>query len=399
MITSNDPELQHLLEQGIAAVKRRDLAEGRGRLLQVVEKDDQQELAWLWLSVAVEGVADKEIALENVLTINPGNATARKRLSRLKKDAEPAQVLPVLKSDDYLAGAPPDVDDSLDDPSQCAYCGHVAAETDNVCPHCGKSLYVIVPKEAMSDLLKTAVTLTVVAAILGTLQMATPFLALSASQAADQRPYEVLLKVPGAAFLLSDFLRPAYTAGVAQNMLVILAVRSGLLVCLLPGLRLRWALAYYAAFAVYIADLLLNLGLLVTSYLSPVACILNIGLAVAILFLLAGSDREFAVIRERLWTRPDGKAHAAKDFHWRGLAYSKEGQWALAVAQWRKAVGLAPRERLYAKDLGIGYAQIGRFDRSLRVLEEAQRQAPDDTQLAEILALVREQRARSDKPA
>ena len=117
------------------------------------------------------------------------------------------------------------------------------------------------------------------------------------------------------------------------------------------------------------------------------------------MFLVAGSDREFAVIRERLWTKPDGKAHSAPDFHYRGVTYSRHGQWALAVAQWRKAVGLAPAQRQYAKDLGIGYAHIGRFDRSVRVLEELQRQAPDDAQIAQILDLVREQMAQLGKPA
>jgi hypothetical protein len=63
--------------------------------------------------------------------------------------------------------------------------------------------------------------------------------------------------------------------------------------------------------------------------------------------------------------------------------------WAMAVAQWRKAVGLAPQVPGYYKQLGIGYAQIKRFDRSLKALEEAGRQAPDDGQIGEIIALVR----------
>jgi Flp pilus assembly protein TadD len=120
-------------------------------------------------------------------------------------------------------------------------------------------------------------------------------------------------------------------------------------------------------------------------------------LVLAALFLLGGSHREFAVVRERLWTRPERKAHNAQDFYWRGLVHSREGRWALAVAQWRKAVGLAPNDRRYMRDLGIGYAQIGRFDRSLRVLEEAQRQAPEDAHIAQILALVREQMAQRRK--
>jgi Flp pilus assembly protein TadD len=71
--------------------------------------------------------------------------------------------------------------------------------------------------------------------------------------------------------------------------------------------------------------------------------------------------------------------------------------WALAVAQWRKAVGLAPKEVVYYKDLGIGYAQIRRYARSLRVLEEARRQAPQDQSIPEIIALVRTQAEKAAK--
>jgi len=61
-------------------------------------------------------------------------------------------------------------------------------------------------------------------------------------------------------------------------------------------------------------------------------------------------------------------------------------------------VGLAPMETQYYKDLGIGYAKIKRFSRSLRVLAEAQRQAPDDKAVDEIMALVREQAAKEARP-
>jgi tetratricopeptide (TPR) repeat protein len=68
--------------------------------------------------------------------------------------------------------------------------------------------------------------------------------------------------------------------------------------------------------------------------------------------------------------------------------------WALAVAQWRKAVGLAPRQAEYYRDLGLGYAQIGRYDRSLRALHEAQRQSSDPAEVGRIIALVEAQAQR-----
>ena len=49
----------------------------------------------------------------------------------------------------------------------------------------------------------------------------------------------------------------------------------------------------------------------------------------------------------------------------------------------------APQTPQYYKHLGIGYAQIKRYDRSLRALEEGRRQAPNDRDIAEAIALVK----------
>ena len=89
--------------------------------------------------------------------------------------------------------------------------------------------------------------------------------------------------------------------------------------------------------------------------------------------------------------KADPGARSPLDFYKRGQQYRKRGMWAMAVAQWRKAVGLAPQVPGYYKQLGIGYAQIKQFDRSLRSLEEANRQAPDDSQIDEIITMVRGQ--------
>jgi tetratricopeptide (TPR) repeat protein len=86
--------------------------------------------------------------------------------------------------------------------------------------------------------------------------------------------------------------------------------------------------------------------------------------------------------------KPDSAARGAVDFYKRGHHYRQRRMWAMAVAQWRRAVGLAPQVAQYYKQLGIGYAQIHRFERSLRTLKEGQRQAPDDPEITEIIALV-----------
>jgi hypothetical protein len=75
------------LTQGIAACKAGRKAEARTLLEQVIEQDDHNETAWLWLSGAVETDEDRQICLENVLTINPDNELARRGLQRLAQTA------------------------------------------------------------------------------------------------------------------------------------------------------------------------------------------------------------------------------------------------------------------------------------------------------------------------
>ncbi len=83
LMTSTPVTVDDLLKQGIAAVRAGRKDEARQKLMLVVELDEQNEQAWLWLSGVVESNADRRLCLENVLTINPANAAAQKGLRLL----------------------------------------------------------------------------------------------------------------------------------------------------------------------------------------------------------------------------------------------------------------------------------------------------------------------------
>jgi hypothetical protein len=76
-------ETDRLLREGVAAIRRGDLAAGRERLTRVVEADPFNAQAWLWLSAAVESREDRITCLENVLTVDPHHEAARRGLIKL----------------------------------------------------------------------------------------------------------------------------------------------------------------------------------------------------------------------------------------------------------------------------------------------------------------------------
>ena len=85
-----------LLQQGIAALKAGHKAEARNLLTQVVEQDQYNEIAWLWLSGAVEADDDKRTCLENVLAINPNNTAAKRGLAMIQQQQVGQALQPVL---------------------------------------------------------------------------------------------------------------------------------------------------------------------------------------------------------------------------------------------------------------------------------------------------------------
>lgn len=80
-----EESVSQLLARAIQLVRERRKEEGRDLLLQVVERDESNEQAWLWLSGVVDDPRDMQVALANVLTINPGNEQARKGLAMLQQ--------------------------------------------------------------------------------------------------------------------------------------------------------------------------------------------------------------------------------------------------------------------------------------------------------------------------
>jgi Tfp pilus assembly protein PilF len=72
-----EEQIQEWLYDGVLALLQGDKEAAQELLMQVVEIDERHEQAWLWLSGAVDDIEDRQVALENVLDINPDNEYAR----------------------------------------------------------------------------------------------------------------------------------------------------------------------------------------------------------------------------------------------------------------------------------------------------------------------------------
>jgi len=77
-----------LLRDGIAAAKSGQRDRARDILTRVVDQDERNALAWLWLSSVVDGLEEREICLGNVLALDPNNVTARKGLDWVHEQKE-----------------------------------------------------------------------------------------------------------------------------------------------------------------------------------------------------------------------------------------------------------------------------------------------------------------------
>lgn len=138
-------DIARLLYEGAVAVTEGRKDEAQRLLMRVVELDEGNEQGWLWLSGAVDDPADQQIALENVLAVNPNNEAARSGLDMLRQrtnassqaSASAVQPLPqTLPHDDATWVPPPPLDpnDALE--LSCWQCGASLYSVAQFCWQC-----------------------------------------------------------------------------------------------------------------------------------------------------------------------------------------------------------------------------------------------------------------------
>jgi tetratricopeptide (TPR) repeat protein len=384
-----DTEVENWLQAGITAVKNSDQAQARLLFLKVVEADEDNESGWLWLSQVVEDEADKRACLENVLSINPQNGAARRMLAHLDHSDTAVPL---------MATSQPQIeyqqDEKFDDVWSrnvplCGYCAGQIAPEDSRCPACGRHLYVQIYRYAIpsSSLVLYWFTLTAVAVTYGA-QIGYSALTLQTFWPVITGAAMMILLLVTAVFL---YFRQYWANIFAITMLAVIML-------------------------IGIAQLLINpdLSMLGFDTLDPAIrgvvepltsgawkAIKGTQVAMAALTLLfafrAAPDFDRVHYRQEAAVAK-GLRHAS-EYHGAAQRMAQVGLWATAVLHWQRAVALEPTRITYQRYLGNAYARLGFYERSLDVLQAAQRLASHPESQAEISGLIQNIKQRAQTAA
>lgn len=402
-----DQDHSVLLTAAQAALEVGNAESARRMVEQVLIEEPRTAEAWYLLSFLVERWEDQIACLRNALAVDPALAEAQERRDELEAQSlggafARASSVPLLEETRsaeiarYFAEAKIEAaGDPLDDPLQCPYCGVVNPFKNTSCSRCGREIVFAEPKaERPSPYLKTATILAGTTAILGLFEIVGPVLwrwyhisgmdarlAIAVGASLETTLAQALFGPLGRADLMDAALASALVALGAARMAVIAAAWF--------GAYNRWRWGYVAGIGVLLADIVFQVVLASASLAGSAVAVVVILLALtALVLLIGGSAVDFAVVKVRVAVAPDLTAKSADAFYRKGLRYRDAGMWAMAVANWRKAVGAAPHRAEFCKALGVGYMKLGRYDRAQPVLEEGRRLAPDDAEFDELVSLV-----------
>lgn len=432
-----DSERDTLLREGIAAAKAGERARARELLQQVVEADEENLQAWLWLSGVVTTLEDREVCLENVLTLDPDNAQARSELDRVRAqlaatpEIEPESPLPHPAAEDVRQQerliSVDFADGQFDDPLLCVYCGRLTSEADRRCPHCGRRLYSSFYKRERPAWLWVGWTVGVAEAFF-TLGMIIVLLVIvsSAMNAARlaARPID-LVQLLGVYFDAPGTL-PAAAQTTMLSVLprTVLFVRLGYVALMivtligLPSRRRVFHLLYIGSLAVggVVVYLSANInrelvapgaaqtplqGIVQVVIFEMLGVYVTASSALALLFLLLKAvlafamEDDFARVTERLWCQIDQTVRESSAAFVRAKTYARRGLWTLAAMYLRKAISLRPATFDYYPALAEAYARLGHYGAGLALLDQAERLQPGAASVANLRQAISSLQAQS----
>lgn len=407
------------LQNGLAAAKVGERVKARELFMRVVEADETNLQAWLSLGDLVTTLEDREVCLENALTLDPSNAAVRESLEAVRAqiaatpEIEPESELRRVETDELrVREAQVKVDFSdgqFDDPLLCVYCGHLTGENDKRCPNCKRPLYITALKREQPAWLWVGWTIGVIDTFfsIGMLLVLLTILAsvLSAARFSSQ-PIDIgqILRM----YLGQSTLIPSQAQAAALGVLprevfyfrVAYIVFTAVVTFSLLTRRRLFHLLYIAGIALAAIGLYFTVSLNRTFIsagvpLTPVQGVLQVaidellGVLVKLTGILTGAligfkallaflmEDDFAKVTERLWSMIDRTVREPTTAFVRAKTYMKRGMWTLAAMYLQRCLSLQPTVVDYQLALAESYAHLGHYRQSLAMLDQADRLQPN----------------------
>lgn len=398
-------DIQTWLRESFTAAESGESEKARELLLRIIEVDERNEQAWLGLSHVVETAEERRICLENVLAINPQSSAAKAGLNQLAAlpTAEPEdqplykrytvrrQKTPVSLASAVLypeqqrqewSWAEPEVavqrrghdtpiiaQSKFDDvwsgeADMCPYCAQALATAVEQCPNCQRNLVREVfryPKPSPNLY------------VYGTLLVAQSQLFLA------QGIYSI---IQNQSLVFEAIIFPATFMVIFFSLAIGVFARK-------PWAFLASILGFFIILTIVIASILTPIDFTflelpvqdpaITSFIdslgnffTTIIKIFQLALTVvAFLWALLLVAPDFIRDKQRLTAALHKRLKLAADYHARAKELARQGMWASAVLHWQYAAGQEPHNILYQRHLGLAYAQLGFYERSLDILQSA----------------------------
>jgi len=428
-----------LLRAGIAAAKSGQRERARDLLTRVVEQDERNILAWLWLSGVVDSLKDREICLENALALDPDNAHARKGLAWVREQAAKSESPPpespvmtrtrapispaaaILRRDriapeperggtaassiaarlredltrQQLPPAPKKepppltIQDEFDDEYLCPYCAALTEPGDRKCNACGGELWSKFRRqEKRSKWLWIAMGLQL-PGLMGSVAGFGFLLIYVAIQVGVADPFDLLSVYLGLPGKIAPDAASAALELLPQPLFFLAALPALVSLTVFGGLYTRWKPIYYLYWVSAVLGFTLSVvGMFSQQEFGMVAGGVSAFFALLMLLLLFRLEDDFKVEKRRILLLADRGLGSAADFLIRGNFYARQKKWALSAIHLRRAVSLFPNRLDSRIALAVAYTRLKRYDLATRELTEARRINPDSPRVKEMMNLV-----------
>jgi tetratricopeptide (TPR) repeat protein len=378
---------RQLMREGTAAAKAGQRERARELLTRVVEYDEKNVPAWLWLSDVVDGLDERQVCLENVLSLDPYNDAAHKGLALIERQKEeqqpppasvtespvmtraqtPATPAAAILRDDFASRRPPEPEpeppplpqDEFGDEYLCPYCATLTEPQDRKCQACGGNLWIkFRQQEKRSTLLWTLISFqffnTFQLALFPVLILAYALVKAVMASLGDvdvSNPLaliNVYLELPTA---LSPEVGSAALATVPRFVFFLSFLPCLFAGVVLVGLFLRWKPVYYL--------LLADAGF---------------GVIIAFTAMILTRNIAYGVIGLVI----------------RGNLYNQRKMWAMAAIHLRQAAGLLPNDPDCHLALTVAYLRLNQYEQAVQALDRVKSIIPGDPKVEKLKVLLDE---------